>query len=99
MGPSAIRYAQLAEQVTALGHQLDDHGNVETSLAEALHSGDPSARYWDAIKMTCEQLAREVARVVSAGDIPLVLGGDHAIAVGTLGGLATAAGGPGGGIW
>jgi arginase len=99
MGPSAIRYAQLDERVTALGYRLDDHGNVDTSLAEALEVGDPSARYWDAIKATCEELAAEVARVVAAGDMPLVLGGDHAIAVGTLGGLAAASGGPGGVIW
>jgi arginase len=99
MGPSAIRYAQLSEQVTALGYSLHDHGNVDTRLAEALDEGDSTARYWDAIKATCEQLAREVAGVVAAGDLPLVLGGDHSIAVGSLGGLAAAYGGPGGVIW
>ncbi len=99
MGPSAIRYAQLSEQVAALGYRIDDHGNVDTRLAEALDEGDPSARYWPAIKMTCEQLAREVVRAVEAGERPLVLGGDHSIAVGTLGGLAAAYGGPGGVIW
>ena len=88
MGPSAIRYAQLSEQVSALGYSIDDHGNVDTRLAEALDEGDPKARYWDAIKSTCEQLAREVGRAVEAGELPLVLGGDHAIAVGSLGGLA-----------
>jgi arginase len=99
MGPSAIRYAQLSEQVSALGYSLDDHGNVDTRLAEALDEGDPATRYWDAIKATCEQLAREVVRVVAAGELPLVLGGDHSIAVGSLGGLAAAYGGPGGVIW
>ena len=93
MGPSAIRYAQLSEQVSALGYSIDDHGNVDTSLAEALDEGDPEARYWDAIKSTCEQLAGEVVRAVEAGELPLVLGGDHAIAVGSLGGLAAAYGG------
>jgi arginase len=85
--------------VTALGYRIDDHGNVDTRLAEALDEGDHSARYWPAIKMTCEQLAREVMRAVAAGERPLVLGGDHSIAVGTLGGLAAAYGGPGGVIW
>lgn len=99
MGPSAIRYALLSEQVSALGYSIDDHGNVDTSLAEALDEGDPEARYWHAIKATCEQLAREVVRAVGAGELPLVLGGDHAIAVGSLGGLAAAHGGPGGVIW
>jgi arginase len=99
MGPSAIRYAQLSEQVEALGYGLGDRGNVDSSLAEALSVGDPSARYWDAIKATCEQLARGVAGAVGEGELPLVLGGDHSIAVGTLGGLAAAHGGPGGVIW
>lgn len=99
MGPSAIRYAQLSEQVSALGYSIDDHGNVDTSLAEALDEGDPEARYWVAIKATCEQLAREVVRAVEADELPLVLGGDHAIAVGSLGGLAAVHGGPGGVIW
>jgi arginase len=99
MGPSAIRYAQLSEQVTALGYTLADRGNVDTRLAEALDEGDPTSRYWDSIKTTCEQLAREVERVVEAGALPLVLGGDHSIAVGSLGGLAAAHGGPGGVIW
>ena len=99
MGPSAIRYAQLAERIEALGYGLEDHGNVDTSQVEALEEGDPGARYWDAIKATCEQLARGVTRAVREGDLPLVLGGDHSIAVGTLGGLAAAHGGPGGVIW
>jgi arginase len=99
MGPSAIRYAQLSERVSALGYSLDDHGNVDTRLAEALDEGDSAVRYWDAIKATCEQLAREVTRAVADGELPLVLGGDHSIAVGSLGGLAAAHGGPGGVIW
>jgi arginase len=99
MGPSAIRYAQLAEQVEALGYTIDDLGNVDTSQAEALDEGDPGARYWFAIKATCEQLARGVVGAVHNGELPLVLGGDHSIAVGTLGGLAAAHGGPGGVIW
>ena len=60
MGPSAVRYAQLAERVQALGYELDDRGNVGAGMVEALDVGDPSARYWDAIKRTCEELAGEV---------------------------------------
>ena len=99
MGPSAVRYAQLAERVEALGYELDDRGNVGAGMVEALDVGDPSARYWDAIKRTCEELAGEVAAATRAGRIPLVVGGDHAIAIGTLGGLASAHGAPGGVIW
>ena len=99
MGPSAVRYAQLAERIGALGYELDDRGNVGAGMVEALDVGDPSARYWDAIKRTCEELAGEVATAARAGRVPLVIGGDHAIAIGTLGGLASAHGAPGGVIW
>ena len=99
MGPSAIRYAQLAERIGALGYDLRDRGNVGAGMVEALNVGDPAARYWDAIKRTCEELAEAVGQAVRAGEIPLVLGGDHALAIGTLGGLATAHGAPGGVIW
>src|SRR4249919_3309355 len=99
MGPSAVRYAQLAERVQALGYDLDDRGNVGAGMVEALDVGDPSARYWDAIKRTCEELAGEVEAAARAGRIPLVIGGDHAVAIGTLGGLASAHGAPGGVIW
>ncbi|MDX6553561.1 MAG: arginase [Gaiellales bacterium] len=99
MGPSAIRYALLGERIEALGLIVHDHGNVRAGMVEALDQGDPSARYWSAIKRTCEELADHVAATVSEGELPLVLGGDHSIAIGTLGGLARAHGAPGGVVW
>ena len=99
MGPSAIRYALLGERIEELGLPVHDHGNVRTGMVEALDEGDPSARYWSAIKRTCEELADHVVATVSEGEMPLVLGGDHSIAIGTLGGLARAHGAPGGVVW
>jgi arginase len=99
MGPSAIRYALLGERIEELGLSVHDHGNVRTGMVEALDEGDPSARYWSAIKRTCEELADHVAATVSEGEMPLVLGGDHSIAIGTLGGLARAHAAPGGVLW
>jgi arginase len=99
MGPSAIRYAQLGERIEAMGLPIHDHGNVRTGMVEALDQGDPSARYWSAIKRTCEELADHVAATVNDGEMPLVLGGDHSIAIGTLGGLARVHGAPGGVVW
>ena len=99
MGPSANRYAQLGERIEELGLAIHDHGNVRTGMVEALDQGDPSARYWSAIKRTCEELADHVAATVSEGEMPLVLGGDHSIAIGTLGGLARVHGVPGGVVW
>jgi arginase len=89
MGPSAIRYAGLDDRLTELGIVCADRGNVETAVAEATASGSPKARFLDQIKEACERIARRVARAVSDGWTPIVLGGDHSIAIGTLGGLAS----------
>jgi arginase len=99
MGPSAIRYAGLEERLTSLGYDCADWGNVETPVAEATASGDPRARFLAEIRSTCEGVARRVAEAVGQGRLPIVLGGDHSIALGTLGGLAAAAGGPGAALW
>src|SRR5579871_6335738 len=68
MGPSAIRYGGLAERLTALGCRPVDRGNVRAPTLERLDQGDPHARYWDAIKSTCEELAVEVAATVAGGE-------------------------------
>jgi arginase len=99
MGPSAIRYAGLEERLATLGLDCSDWGNVETAVAEATASGDPRARFLSEIRSTCERIAQRVGEAVGEGRLPIVLGGDHSIAVGTLGGLAAAAGGPGAALW
>jgi arginase len=99
MGPSAIRYAGLAERLAGLGYETVDWGNVESAVAEATDEGDPEARFLPQIRATCERVARLVAKALDEGLQPLVLGGDHSIALGTLGGLAAHHGGPGGVLW
>ena len=99
MGPSAIRYAGLEERLASLGYDCADWGNVETPVAEATASGDPRARFLTEIRSTCEGVARRVGEAVAQRRLPIVLGGDHSIALGTLGGLAAAAGGPGAALW
>ena len=98
MGPSAIRYAGLDARLSELGLGIVDWGNVETAVAEATSSGDPSARFLPEIKEACERVARRVAGAAREGRVPVVLGGDHSVALGTLGGLASARG-PGGVLW
>jgi arginase len=98
MGPSAIRYADLDDRLRELGIECEDWGNVESAVAEATASGSPQARFLAQIKETCERIARAVAKAVEEGRTPIVLGGDHSIALGTLGGLASVYG-PGGVIW
>lgn len=99
MGPSAIRYAGLDERLASIGLDVRDAGNVETAVLEATALVDERARYLPEILVACERIAALVAEAVAAGELPLVLGGDHSAALGTLGGLAAAAGGPGGVIW
>ena len=99
MGPSAIRYAGLEERLGSLGLECADWGNVEAEVAEATSEGDPTARFLPQIRATCERIAARVGDAVGEGRVPVVLGGDHSIALGTLGGLAAAAGGPGAVLW
>jgi arginase len=98
MGPSAIRYAGLGERIEELGLPSRDRGNVETPLRETADPGDPRARYLDEIRVTCERVAGQVAAATREGLTPLVLGGDHSIALGTLGGMASFHG-PGAVLW
>jgi arginase len=98
MGPSAIRYAGLAARIESLGRSVVDWGNVEGAVAEATAVGDERVRFLPAIKAACEDVARRVSRAVGEGYFPLVLGGDHSVAIGTLGGLAQVYG-PGGVLW
>ena len=98
MGPSAIRYAGLEERLVGLGYVVDDQGNVETAVAEATALRDERARFLPEIHDTCELIAARVAEATRRGATPLVLGGDHSVALGTLGGLASVHG-AGGVLW
>jgi arginase len=98
MGPSAIRYAGLDARIEGLGRRCEDWGNVTAAVAEASAVGDERVRFLKQIKETCARIADLVVRAVEGGFLPLVLGGDHSVALGTLGGLARAKG-PGGVLW
>jgi len=98
MGPSAIRYAGLEPRIEELGRRCVDWGDVVTAVAEASAVGDERVRFLPQIKETCERIAELVAKAVDEGFVPLVLGGDHSVALGTLGGLARASG-KGGVLW
>jgi arginase len=98
MGPSAIRYAGLDERLAELGYDIADWGNVLTAVAEATDVGNPKARFLTQIKEACERVAGLIGRAVRDDRIPVVLGGDHSVALGTLGGMASVHG-PGGVLW
>ena len=98
MGPSAIRAAGLEERLRSLGYEVRDLGNVESPEPEATVEHDERARFLPQVLESCALVAERVKQVSLAGEIPLVLGGDHSVALGTLGGLASAHG-AGGVIW
>ena len=98
MGPSAIRYAGLEARIRAIGHDVADWGDIRSPVPEATDVGDPSARYLVPIMQACERVADLVGEAADQGLVPLALGGDHSIAMGTLGGMAKARG-PGATLW
>ena len=99
MGPSAIRYAGLEQQLSEkLGVRVSDSGNVISPVVETTDMGDENARYLEQILDLCDRLAKLVAQAAERGALPLVLGGDHSVALGSLVGMAQARG-PGGVVW
>jgi len=89
MGPSAIRYAGLARRLAAMWLEVEDWGNIQVPVPEATSLGDEHARFLPEVKAVCEQVARCVRQAIEKGAFPLVLGGDHSIALGSLGALAS----------
>jgi arginase len=91
MGPSAIRLAGLHQRLRKLGHHVEDGGDVFSPVAETLEVRDPKLRFLDEIVDCCKALADEVETCASSGRFPLVLGGDHSVAMGTIAGLTRVA--------
>ena len=88
MGPSAVRVAGLEAKLEALGHQVEDAGNINVTLPEQKNFGDPHARYLKEITATCKKLAEETLKTLGEQKIPLSIGGDHSIAAGSVSGVA-----------
>lgn len=90
MGPSALRLAGLNAKLQSLGYVAEDLGNVAVAQQESTPPGPENAKYLSQIAKTCAKLASTVEAVVIGGKVPLVLGGDHSVAVGTVAGVAHA---------
>jgi arginase len=87
MGPFAIRYAGLAEKLRHLGHRVSDAGNIPTPVPGEHRVEYPNAKYLSEVRGICLRLSREVSKMMSKKKLPIVLGGDHSIAIGTLAGV------------
>ncbi len=88
MGPSAIRIAQLHERINGLGILVEDGGNIRVPLAEEIQHGQKESMYLEEIGHVCRTLAGKVRQTLDEGRMPLILGGDHSLAVGSVSGVS-----------
>jgi arginase (EC 3.5.3.1) len=99
MGPSAVRYAGLQARLEGLGYQVEDGGNIIVPVPEEVRAVGPGGmRHLEAVAETCERVFQAVRETVADGRFPIILGGDHSIAMGTIAGIIAAAG-PTGVLW
>ncbi|MEZ4632725.1 MAG: arginase [Deinococcales bacterium] len=87
MGPSALRLAKLAATLQALGYQLKDLGNITVGVAEALEGGEEKLPYGVTIAKACQELYLTLSKL-DRDTMPIILGGDHSISMGSVAGVA-----------
>ena len=88
MGPSAVRVAGLEARLEEIGHHVEDAGNVAVAIPEQKKEGASNAKYLKEITQTCTKEADLVLKALEAGEVPLVIGGDHSVAAGTVSGVS-----------
>lgn len=96
MGPAALRYAGLAEMLAALGHRVVDAGDISVPVRETVFAEAPQ-HYLPSITRVCSSTYEAARQAVAAGETPLFLGGDHTLAIGSIGGTSHTA--PCGLLW
>ena len=84
MGPSALRIAGLGDQIMALGRIVEDKGNLPAAIPETEHHADDSQKYIDEIARVCRKLYATCLASLEAGAVPVVIGGDHSLAAGSV---------------
>lgn len=88
MGPNAVRIAGIESALRARGHDFEDLGNLMVEDASAVSPGDARVRYLKQIAASCADIRDAVTRTMSANRFPIVVGGDHSIACGTVAGVS-----------
>ncbi|HZL73460.1 MAG TPA: arginase [Planctomycetota bacterium] len=84
MGPSALRVTGLADRLRALGYDVKDFGDVDVPLPEECDIGEPNKKFADDIREVCEDVCEMVLKALKQGRLPVVLGGDHSLAMGSI---------------
>lgn len=89
MGPAALRVARLKQRIAALGYVVKDLGDIRVERPEVVPEEHDKLKYLSQISVACEQLAIQVEAILDAGQLPVVLGGDHSIAIGSFAGVVS----------
>ena len=89
MGPAALRVARLKQRIASLGYTVRDLGNMKLEHPESVPDEHDKLKYVTEISAACELLATQVEDILEAGQLPIVLGGDHSIAIGSFAGVAS----------
>jgi len=89
LGPAALRVARLVRRITQLGYKVRDLGDLEVEEEQSTPAAGDKLKYVAQISRTCQELAQKVEEVLNANELPVVLGGDHSIAIGSLAGFSS----------
>jgi arginase len=89
IGPAALRVARLNQRIAQLGFEVRDLGDMRVARPQANVEQAVKANHLHEVGAVCEELAVEVEKILSAGELPLLLGGDHSIAIGSIAGVAS----------
>ena len=89
IGPAALRVARITQRIARLGYSVHDLGDLRLERPQSMPEVDEKLKYVREISNACEQLATEVEGILQAGQLPLILGGDHSIAIGSFAGAAS----------
>ena len=89
IGPAALRVARLNQRISRLGYSVHDLGDMRLERPQSFPDEDDKLKYVREISNACEQLFTEVKTILEAGELPLILGGDHSIAIGSFAGVAS----------
>src|SRR5438876_4478599 len=89
LGPAALRVARLNRRIAELGYKVRDLGDLQVEPSQSMPEPGAKLKYLREVSAACEDLAQKVEEVVGAGELPLILGGDHSIAIGSISGFAS----------
>src|ERR1043165_8247431 len=89
IGPAALRVARIGQRISRLGYSVHDLGDLRLERPQSFPEVDDKLKYVREISNACEQLTTEVKTILESGQLPLILGGDHSIAIGSFSGVAS----------